>query len=143
MAIFQSNRVLVNATDSEVFAFLSDFRNFKNLMPSQIANWQADEQSCSFSIQGMADFSMRMVSKTPNASIHIVADGKNPVDYSLDCLITPEDDQNCMAEIVFNADLNPFQKMVASGPLQNLVNMLADKLSEIFAAGSKQKPDLF
>ncbi len=139
MTKFQSKRVLVNAPDSEVFGFLSDFRNFKSLMPQQIANWQADEQSCSFTVQGMADLSMRMVSKTPNSSIHIVADGKNPIDYTLDCLIAPGSLQSCYTEIIFDANLNPFLKTIASGPLQNLVNMLADKLSEVFAEGLKQK----
>jgi len=136
MAKFQSERVRVNAPDTEVFSFLADFRNFRDLMPPQIVNWQADEQSCSFTIQGMADMSMRMVSKTPNTSIHIVADGKNPIDYTLNCFIAQGSEDHSFAEIVFDADLNPFLKMVASGPLQNFVNMLAEKLKEIFAARS-------
>lgn len=139
MTKFQSTRVFVNAPESEVFNFLADFRNFKNLMPPQIAKWNADEHKCSFTVQGMADLSMRIDAKTPNSLIHIVADGKNPIDYTLDCIILPGNLQSCYAEIVFEADLNPFMKMIASGPLQNLVNMLADKLSEVFAAGLEQK----
>lgn len=136
MAKFQSERVQIDAPEQQVFEFLSDFRNFKDLMPPQIVNWQADEQSCSFTIQGMADFSMRMVNKNPWSNIHIVAEGDNPIDYTLDCFFEPGDEGKSFAGIVFDAELNPFLSMVASKPLQNLVNMLADKLQEIFSKKS-------
>lgn len=132
MAKFQSERVQIDAPEQEVFEFLSDFRNFKELMPPQIVNWQADEQTCSFTIQGMADLSMRMVNKNPWTNIHIAADGKNPIEYTLDCFFEPGGEGKSFAGIVFDAELNPFLSMVASKPLQNLVNMLADKLQEIF-----------
>ncbi|MEE4178080.1 MAG: SRPBCC family protein [Bacteroides sp.] len=137
MTKFQSKRVLVNASEQEVYHFLSDFRNFKDLMPPQIVDWQADEDSCSFTIQGMASLSMRMQEKVPFQKIHIKADGQNPIDYSLDCYFEPEEENRSRVEIVFDAELNPFLKMVASGPLQNLVNMLADKLEDIFAKRSE------
>ncbi len=132
MAKFKSERVQIDASTQQVFEFLSDFRNFKDLMPPQIVNWQADEQSCSFTIQGMADLSMRMANKNPWSNIHIVADGKNPIEYTLDCFFEPGEEGKSFAGIVFDAELNPFLSMVASKPLQNLVNMLADKLQEIF-----------
>lgn len=137
MTKFHSKRVLVNAPDQEVYQFLSDFRNFRELMPPQIIDWQADEDSCSFTIQGMASLAMRIREKVPFQTIHIVAEGKNPIDYTLDCFFEPGEGNLSLVEIVFDADLNPFLKMVASGPLQNLVNMLADKLQEIFPAKSE------
>ncbi len=136
MAKFQSERVQLDAPEQEVFEFLSDFRNFKDLMPPQIVNWKADEQSCSFTIPSMADLSMRMVKKIPHRNIHIVAEGNNPIEYTLDCFIEPDIEGKSFAEIVFDAELNPFLSMVASRPLQNLVNMLAKKLLEIFSKKS-------
>ncbi|MBW6497475.1 MAG: SRPBCC family protein [Bacteroidales bacterium] len=136
MAKFQSERVQIDAPEQEVFEFLSDFRNFKDLMPPQIVNWKADEQSCSFTIQGMAELSMRMINKKPHSNIHIAAEGNNPIDYTLDCFFEPDAGGKSYAEIVFDAELNPFLSMVASRPLQNLVNMLADKLQEIFSKKS-------
>ena len=136
MAKFQSERVQVDAPEQQVFEFMSDFRNFKDLMPPQIINWKADEQTCSFTIQGMADLSMRMLNKNPYRNIHIAADGNNPINYTLDCFFEPGAENHSFAEIIFEAELNPFMSMVASRPLQNLVNMLAEKLREIFAEKS-------
>ncbi len=132
MTEFVSDRVDINAPSGKVFDFLSDFTNFEHLMPEQIKNCKADEETCSFTIEGMADLSMRIASKTPNKNIHIVAEGKNPLDYTLDCFLFDKEQDESKVEIVFNADLNPFIKAVASRPLQNFVDMLANKLQEHF-----------
>lgn len=132
MTTFESESVEVGRACEEVFSFLSDFRNFEELMPEQIINWNADQDSCSFTIKGMADLSMRIASKNPCSNIHIVSDGKNPVDYTLDYFLSKASDESCKISIVFDADLNPFMKMMAGRPLQNFVNMMGEKLQEIF-----------
>ncbi len=133
MTEFISDRLVVNASCNKVYSFLSDFTNFEQLMPDQIKNWKADQDTCSFTIEGLADLSMRIASKNPHKNIHIIADGKNPIDYTLDCFFFENEGDSCKVELVFNAELNPFIKSVASRPLQNFVNMLATKLQEHFA----------
>jgi carbon monoxide dehydrogenase subunit G len=132
MATFESKVMDVNASCEEVFEFLGDFRNFESLMPEQVANWQATESSCSFRIQGVSDLSMRMDSKSAGRNIHIVADGENPVDFSLDFFLHKKNEQACRVSVVFNAELNPFTKMMASRPLQSLVDLMAQKIKERF-----------
>ncbi|TVQ88346.1 MAG: hypothetical protein EA393_09000 [Bacteroidetes bacterium] len=133
MTEFISERVEVTAPRSDVYNFLSDFTNFEHLMPEQIKNWKADEESCSFRIEGMADLSMRIASKSQDKNIHIVADGKNPIDYTLDCYLFEKSEDSCKVEIAFQADLNPFIKAMAARPLQNFVDMLAERLQKHFA----------
>lgn len=133
MAKFESNQTNLNTDCENVFNFLSDFRNFKELLPEQVKNWSADETSCKFTIEGLADLAMRIDGKYPHNNIHIVSDGKNPVDFKLDYYFRKESENSCLFSIVFDVDLNPFQKMVASNALRNFVNMLADKLRERYA----------
>lgn len=133
MTEFNSNRLPVNASSDEVYNFLSDFTNFSHLMPPQVKNWRADTDSCSFTVEGLADLNMRMASRNPGSNINIVADGKNPVDYTLDVFMFPKGEANSEVEIVFNAKLNAFMKMMASRPLKNFVDMLGQKIQEHFA----------
>jgi carbon monoxide dehydrogenase subunit G len=133
MTKFESNQVTLNTDCENVFTFLSDFRNFEELLPGQVKDWRADESSCKFTIEGLADLAMRIDGKYPYSNIHIVSDGKNPVDFKLDYYFTSKDDNGCRFSIVFDVDLNPFQKMLASNALQNFVNMLADKLRKRYA----------
>jgi len=133
MTEFVSERTAVNAPAADIFNFLTDFTNFQHLMPEQITNWKADTDHCSFTIDGLADLSMRIAGKTPENNIHIVADGKNPIDYTLDLFLFPVTESSCKVEVAFNADLNPFIKAMASRPLQNFVDLLASKLQQHFA----------
>ncbi len=133
MTEFSSDRVLLNAPAGKVYEFLADFTHFEDLMPSQIKNWRADIDTCSFTIEGLADMNMRIAARNPARNIHIVADGKNPIDYTLDVYFFEESSDSSKAEIIFNADLNPFLKAVASRPLQNFTDMLAERLKQHFA----------
>lgn len=132
MTQFISERTLVPAPSQTVFAFLGDFTNFGSLMPPQVKDFKADQESCTFLIEGMARLSMKIAKQSPHRHILIEAFGDNPIDYTLEYFLFEKGDQACEIEIVFNADLNPFLKMMASRPLQNFVNMLAQKLREHF-----------
>jgi len=133
MTEFRSSKVEVSASPAKVFDFIGDFNNFQYLMPEQIKNWKSSENTCSFTIEGLADLSMKIESKKRPENIHIVSFGKNPLDYTLDINLGPKEGEKCSANIVFNADLNPFLKMMASRPLQNFVDILADKLKQHFS----------
>lgn len=135
MTKFESRKVQVQADSREVFDFLSDFRNFNHLMPEQVTHWQAAADRCSFTIEGVASLSMRIASTSPHSNIHIVAEGKNPVDYTMDCFIYSSSPGESSVSLELDAALNPFMKMMASRPLQNFVDMLAGKLQEHFARG--------
>ena len=135
MTKYKSQKTKITAGDSEVFGFLSDFRNLKDLMPPQVVNWQATIDTCSFTIQGLASLDMKMESNKPFSNVHVVSHGDNPVDYTLDYNITSLDEENCIVTVEFEADLNPFVKMVASKPLQNLVDLMAQRLQEVFKTG--------
>ncbi|HSV87923.1 MAG TPA: SRPBCC family protein [Bacteroidales bacterium] len=132
MARFTAETEPLNAPQARVFEFLSDFRNMEHLMPEQIVNWKADEVNCSFTIKSMADLAMRITSKKPPSNIHIESTGSNPIDYTLDYSVYQVNDHQCFVEIDFQADLNPFLSMVASRPLQHLVDHMALKLKEKF-----------
>lgn len=135
MASFRSEQLTIGRADGYVFGFLSDFNNFQKLMPPQVTDWHSDGDSCRFNIQNMATLGMRFKSKTPNSHIFIQADGKVPFEFDLQCFIGDIDSNNCTASLELNASLNPMMMMLASKPLGNFINILAEKLKEICEAG--------
>ncbi len=132
MTKFESKKVIVNASCQVVYEFMADFSNFEKLLPQEVSNWKVDGDSCSFKIEGIGDLSMRIASKKPCSQINIVSDGSNPVDYNLDCYFYSYDKDRCEVELIFDAELTAFMEMVAANPLQNFVDMLADKIKELF-----------
>jgi hypothetical protein len=130
MTRIESNKVDLGKSAQEVFAFLSDFNNYKGLMPEQIENWTSTPDTCSFTIKGMASLGMKIEEKIPHSEIRIIPHGKSPFDFKLFCMI--EDKQNsCTAQLLFDADLNPFLKMMAEKPLTNFLNILVESMKKI------------
>jgi carbon monoxide dehydrogenase subunit G len=79
----EGKKVSVNANRKKVYNFLSNFNNYEKLMPEQIVNWTSDEESCSFTVKGMADLSLKFEEKTPNTFIKITPNGKVPFSFTL------------------------------------------------------------
>jgi hypothetical protein len=131
MVTFRSEKVAIGRTDVFVFDFLSDFNNFRKLMPPQVTDWKSDGESCSFNIQNMATLGMRFKEKNPHQHLFIQSDGKVPFDFDLQCFIDKVNEHACSAVLEFNADLSPMLKMIAQKPLENFINILAQQLKAI------------
>ena len=98
-------------------------------MPDQITNWKSDKESCSFTIQGMADISLVFSEKIPNELIKLVPQGKVPFSFSL-ILKLSEIESNTIVKVDVDAKLNPMMAMIAKRPLENLVNVMAGNIND-------------
>jgi len=125
----------INADKKKVFEFLSDFNNFKQLMPDQIVNWKSNKEACSFTIKGMTSLALKYKDKTPHHMIDIIPDGKSPISFNLRIELEEDNlnEQNTIANVKIDADLNPMMAMIAKKPLENLVNIIGEKLNSEFA----------
>ena len=135
MQEYKSPKTPVEANISDIFAFLSNFNNFEGLMPQQqITNWKSTEESCSFTVQGMGDFGLKIKEKIPETKIIIVPDTAKPipVSFNLICELAHMTDETTEAMIRIEADLPVMIAMMAGKPLQNLVNILAERLQQYF-----------
>lgn len=136
MQDYKSPKTPVDADISDVFAFLSNFNNFENLMPQQqISNWKSTEESCSFTVQGMGDFGLKIQEKIPETKIIIVPDTAKPIpiSFNLICDLAHLPAEQTEAVIRIEAELPAMIALMAGKPLQNLVNILALRLQEYFA----------
>lgn len=131
MTSINSDKTSVNKGKAEVLAFLGNANNHEKLMPSTIYNWSSTEDECRFTIQNMAKLALKITERNADAGrITIVPSEKAPFDLKIEWLVEG-DDQQCVAQMIINADLNPFIKMMAIGPLTSLVNHQAKSLSEL------------
>ena len=124
----------VNASQEELFEFLSDFNNYEQLMPDQIVNWRSDTDGCSFTISGMLSLALKFKEKTPHDKIDIIPDGKSPIHFTLKINLEEENQDRTTAKVEVDADLNPMMAMMAKRPLENLVQMISEKLEKKFEA---------
>ena len=129
MTKIESKERVINHSPEKIFKFLSNFNNFQGLMPDKVTNWTSTEESCYFSISGIASLGMRIVDKTAHTNIKMVDDGKVP--FKFDFLIDiQESDKHSILKLTFNAQLNAMLKMVAVSPLKDFLESLLDHLEK-------------
>jgi len=131
MTKIASEKLLINRADNVLFEFLSDFTRFGELMPEQITNWKATPDSCSFTIQGMANISMRIAEKVPFSLLKMNSEKDTPFEFTMNCLFNQESENSTFVCIEFIADLPPMIKMMASKPLKNFVDLLVARLKQL------------
>jgi carbon monoxide dehydrogenase subunit G len=129
----ESIKVDLKKSRDEIFSFISDFKNFEHLIPKdKVSSWSATEDTCSFNINGMADIGMKIESTNPPSQVNIISHGKNPFNFKLTVFIEEKLNNESSAYMVFDAEVNPFLKMMVEKPLTNFFNMLAEKLKVLF-----------
>jgi hypothetical protein len=101
-------------------------------MPPQVVNWQATEDSCSFTIQNMATLAMRIKEKTEPTKLVIASEKPSPFPFELICELEELSENSCRSVIKLHADMNMMLAMMAKNPLQNFVNILNEQLKKTF-----------
>lgn len=124
--LIQSEYVDSNKSEQEFFGIVSDMRNIPHLLPEQVINVKADEDNLSFTVQGMGSLALRVSQRITYSLIQLVPVGKTPFQFVLSIKIAGLGN-NCRVIYEIDAELNPLMSMMAKRPLQNLVNMMAEK----------------
>lgn len=133
MATIKSKEVQINSSSIDIYNFLSDLNNLQNLMPEEkVVNWTSDSETCSFTIKGLSGIGMKKDLGIEGEKVHIISHGKNPFDFILD-IDLKETNGVTSAQLTFDGNMNFMIQTMASGPLTNLFNMMADKLVSKFA----------
>jgi carbon monoxide dehydrogenase subunit G len=130
MTIIQ-NCVEIQKPASEVYAFLADCNNHEKLMPSNVYNWSSTQDEARFTIQNMAKLALKVEQRIENQEVVFVPSEKAPFDVKLRWIIEPTGENSAKATHIIEADLNMMMKMLASGPLQKLVDFQVEKLKEV------------
>jgi len=132
MAHIKSEKTLINKPVETIYGFLADFNNFKNLMPDQVSEWHSDQDSCSFKVSGIGQLALKIKEKVPNQRITIFpeAETKIPFTFELVCLMNALGENQCETEFIMNHEMPMMISMMASRPLQNMVDIFGTKLKE-------------
>ena len=128
--IFKSNWVTNKRSEKELFEYIGDMNNMPPILPEQVVDIKADNDNLAFTIQGMGSVALRVKEREPNKLIQLVPEGKVPFQFVLNVHIRNNEQQTeCCFEI--DANLNPLMQMMASRPLQNLVDMMSSKVESL------------
>lgn len=126
----ESQRVEVNAAPKEIFEFLSHTKNIEELLPQDnIKEFQSDEESCSFKVQGGITITLVQDNLVSNERIEMKSGEKSPFPFDLTIFIESIDGKT-VGYLTFDGEVNSFLKMMVQKPLTNLFNYMSVKIKE-------------
>lgn len=131
MTSFESKTSLSKPIE-EVYAFLEDCNNHEKLQPDNVYDWSSTRDEATFTIKNMSKLALKVKERKENAEIRFVPASETPFDISLNWLLEPKEDKT-EVKLQLNAELNMMMKMMASGPLQKLIDFQIKRLTEIFS----------
>lgn len=128
---FESREAALNCTPEEYYNFITDLRNFGSFIPGEvIKDWQADADSCMFTISTMGEITLKTSSKTPFSNVIFSGNVLVTIGFNLHSFISSGENGKATVKLVMEANLPPMIKMFASAPVQNFLESLVIEMEK-------------
>lgn len=121
------NKVTVNKSQKETFEFLTDLKNFEQLMPESIQKFEVDGDSFIFGLKGMPEIRLVLKDKTEFSNITLGA-ASSKLDFELVANIYEIDANTSEVQLDFNGKFNMMMAMMVKKPLTSFIETLTDNL---------------
>lgn len=114
-------------SDERVFNFLSDLRNISKLIPPDVQDWKANEDSCSFTIKGQK-MSLLVIDREPFKTIKITGGDNSPYTFYLWIQLKSLTAYETAVRLVVRAELNIMMRAAVKKPLKQGLDQIVDYL---------------
>jgi carbon monoxide dehydrogenase subunit G len=123
-------KVVVNKSQKETFKFLSDLKNFEQLMPASIQKFEVDGDSFIFGLKGMPEIRLVLKESTEFSNITLGA-ASSKLSFELVANIDEIDEASSKVQLDFNGEFNMMMAMMVKKPLTSFIETLTDNLEKL------------
>lgn len=126
-----SKKVTVQKSASDLCNFLSDVKNFKQLMPENISKFEViREDAFVFALKGMPEIALEVKEvNSPNKVVLGAISDKIP--FTLTANIEPINENSSETELLFQGEFNSMMAMMIKSPITKFIETLADNLKAV------------
>lgn len=123
-------KITVKKNAESLFNFLTDVKNFEQIMPENTDKFEVTDDGFLFALKGMPTIKLRLGEKTPNSKI-VLDSASDKFPFTLIANIEDGDQDNAMVNFDFDGKFNPMITMMVKKPLQKFINALSQNLEEL------------
>lgn len=118
-------------SQEEIYTFLSDFQNFKKIMPENIDKFKITDNGFIFALKGMPSIKLKLKAKTPHSNITLES-ASEQFPFTLAADINKNNNNN-QSKVMFNFEgkFNPMITMMVKSPLQKFIKTLSTNIEKI------------
>ena len=126
----ESKKSVIHKSQKEFFDFLTNLKNFEQLMPENTDKFEVDGDSFIFSLKGMPEIRLVIKEKQEFDKI-ILGAASSKLSFSLLALIKEVSENSCEVKLLFEGDFNPMMAMMIKSPLQKFIDTLSEKAKNL------------
>ncbi|MEG1555661.1 MAG: hypothetical protein RR356_02925 [Bacteroidales bacterium] len=117
----------VKASDHIIFAMVSNCNNFGKFLPDQVKDWESTEDFCKFAIPGVAVLTLTISEKIACSKVVYHASNDKNLPLTI-CIQLDGNGEECKVEVEIEVEVPIFLNPMVKKPLQNLVEIIVDKI---------------
>ena len=127
----QSDKVTAQKSQQELFNFLTDVKNYEQIMPESKEKFQViSEDTFLFALKGMPEIALQ-IKETREPEYIKLGSTSDKFDFSLDVEIEPVSENQSMAQLFFHGKFNTMMAMMVKGPLKKFIGNLSENVAKL------------
>ena len=127
----ESQKVNVNKSQQELFTFLTDVKNYEQIMPESKEKFEVKSQDTfAFALKGMPEIWLQ-IKETKEPNLIVLGSTSEKFDFSLDVVIEDAGNNTSNAQLYFTGKFNALMAMMVKGPLNKFIDSLAANLAKL------------
>lgn len=126
-----SKKVTVQKSAPALCEFLSDVKNFEQLMPENISKFEViRDDAFVFALKGMPEIALE-VKEVHSPDKVVLGAISDKIPFTLMADIQAIDDTTSEAELLFSGTFNSMMAMMIKGPISKFIETLSDNLAKV------------
>jgi len=126
-----SKKVTVQKSANDLCLFLSDVKNFEQLMPENISKFEViKENAFVFALKGMPEIALEVKETTPPNKV-VLGAISDKLPFTLIANVEPVDETTSEAELLFEGEFNSMMAMMIKKPISKFLETLSTNLEKL------------
>ena len=125
----ETPNIPVQKTAEELYIFLTDFKNFEQIMPENTETFELRDNGFVFGLKGMPKIKLKLDEKIPFSKI-VLGSAAEQFPFTLVANIE-ENEGKSKVNFKFNGKFNPMISMMVKKPLQKFIDTLSANLEKL------------
>ncbi|MCK5136035.1 MAG: hypothetical protein KAR19_09640 [Bacteroidales bacterium] len=118
------------SSDRQIYAFISDFNNFKDLLPGdRVTGWESSEDRCSFNVDPVGRTGLQIIERTPHSMVKIASIPEfSAYQFSIWIQLKQMNEHDTRVKITIEPHVNKMLLPMIKAPLKKFVDGLINKI---------------
>lgn len=127
----ESEKVVTSKSQEEMFDFLTDVHNYKQLMPESTEKFETlSDDTFLFQLKGMPEIRLKIV-ETRKPELVRLGSTSDKFPFSLNIHVSEAEGNKSQVFMDFEGNFNPMMSMMIKGPLKKFIATLAENASKL------------